>query len=291
MDKLGCMRAFVAVVEAGGFSEAARRMDVSKATISKQVGQLEADLGARLLHRTTRRVSPTSAGQAYFEQCRPLLAELEELDAAMHSTTAEPKGELRVTAPVSFAELHLMRPVSEFSSRFPDVRINLILSDHFVDLVDERIDVAIRIGDLEDSSLVARKLGTTSLVACASPGYLDEHGEPTHPQQLSDHLCVIDSNHPAGTRWTFHEVGNDVTVDVAAKVVVNSATKRAFAVDVATGRLVWAWEIQPFPLLSFSCETSTSVESFFSFGRRRRWVFSGIMPRMESSLPKQSKRS
>lgn len=253
MDKLGCMRAFVAVVEAGGFSEAARHMGVSKASVSKQVGQLEADLGARLLHRTTRRVSATSAGQAYFEQCRPLLVELEELDAAMHSNTAEPKGELRVTAPVSFAELHLMRPVSEFSSRFPDVRINLILSDRLVDLVDERIDVAIRIGELKDSSLVARKLGTTSLIACASPRYLDEHGEPTHPQQLSGHLCVIDSNHPAGTRWKFHKAGNDVTVDVAAKMMVNSASAArelvllgegisylpsfAIADDIAKGRL------------------------------------------------------
>lgn len=253
MDKLGCMRAFVAVVEAGGFSEAARRMGVSKAMISKQVAQLEADLDVRLLHRTTRRVNATSTGLAYFEQCRPLLAEFEELDAAMHSSIAEPKGELRVTAPISFAELHLMRPVSDFSKRYPEVQLNLILSDRFVDLVDERIDVAIRIGDLEDSSLVARKLGTTSLLACAAPAYLDSHGAPISPKELADHLFVVDSNHPTGTRLTFHDAGNDITIDVPSKVVVNSARAArelallgagicylpsfAIADDIAQGRL------------------------------------------------------
>lgn len=223
MDKLGCMRTFVAVVEDGGFSEAARRMGVSKAMVSKQVGQLEAELGVRLLHRTTRRVNATNAGQAYFEQCRPILAELEELDAAMHANTANPKGELKVTSPVSFTELHLMRAVSGFSCRYPEVQLNLILSDRFVDLVDERIDVAIRIGELEDSSLVARRLGETSLLACAAPDYIDRHGEPMHPRQLSEHLCIVDSNHPTGTLWTFHKGEELVSVNVPAKLIVNSA--------------------------------------------------------------------
>ncbi|HXK56459.1 MAG: LysR family transcriptional regulator [Gammaproteobacteria bacterium] len=253
MDKLGCMRAFMAVVEAGGFSPAARRMGVSKAMISKQVGQLETELGVRLLHRTTRQVNATGTGQAYFEQCRPLLAELDELDAAIHSNTAEPRGELRVTAPISFAELHLMRALSEFSNRYPEVRLNLILSDRFVDLVDERIDVAVRIGELQDSSLVARKLGRTSLLACAAPAYLDQRGEPTHPLQLSAHSCVVDSNHPTGTLWTFREGNNEITVNVTAKVTVNSARAAreltllgegisylpsfAIADDIAEGRL------------------------------------------------------
>lgn len=254
MDKLSCMQTFVAVVESGGFSEAARRVGVSKAMVSKQVGQLENDLGVRLLHRTTRRVNATSAGQAYFEQCRPILTELEELDAAMHSNSSEPKGELRVTAPISFAELHLMRAVSRFSHCYPEVRLNLILSDRFVDLVEERIDVAIRIGELEDSSLVARKLGETSLLACAAPGYLDRHGEPTRPGQLSEHLCVVDSNHPTGSLWTFRKAGKDISVNVTAKVMVNGARAAreltllgegisylpsfAIAEEIAAGRLL-----------------------------------------------------
>lgn len=223
MDKLGSMRAFVAVVEAGGFSEAARRVGVSKALMSKQVAQLEDDLGVRLLHRTTRRVSATSSGQAYFEQCRPLLSELDELDASMHSNTSEPSGELRVTAPMSFAELHLMSAVVEFSRRHPKVRLNLVLSDRFVDLVEERIDVAIRIGELEDSSLVARRIGSTSMLVCASPGYLARHGKPERPEQLAQHACVVDSNHPAGTRWEFGTGESAVTVDVPTRILVNSA--------------------------------------------------------------------
>ena len=247
------MRAFVAVVEAGGFSAAARRTGVSKAMVSKQVGKLETDLGIRLLHRTTRRVNATSTGQAYFEQCRPLVEEVDELDTAMHSNTAEPMGALRVTAPVSFAELHLMRTVSDFSGRYPKVRVDLILSDSFVDLVDERIDMVVRIGALEDSTLVARKLGNMSLLVCAAPGYLDKHGEPTHPEQLANHLCVVDSNHPTGTRWTLGDTGNAATVDVKAKALVNSVrAARALALlgngirylpsfaiadDIAKGRL------------------------------------------------------
>jgi DNA-binding transcriptional LysR family regulator len=217
------MRAFVAVVESEGFSEAARRLGVSKALISKQVSQLEEHLDVRLLHRTTRRISATSSGQAYFEQCRPLLAEFDELDDAIQSTNANPKGELRITAPITFAELHLMSVVSNFSRRFPEVRLNIDLTDRFVDLIEERIDVAIRIGTLTDSSLVARKLGNTSMLVCASPGYLAEHSEPLKPQQLVDHACVIDSNYPGGTHWTLGIGENTSTTEVNASLVVSSA--------------------------------------------------------------------
>lgn len=223
MDKLACMRAFVAVVEAGGFSQAARCTGVSKALISKQVARLEEELGVRLLHRTTRRVSATSSGQAYFEQCRPLLMELDELDASIHSDTAEPRGDLRVTAPISFAEIRLMSAVAEFSRRYPEVRLNLVLSDRFVDLVEERIDVAIRIGDLEDSSMVARRLGSTAMLVCASPEYLARRGEPKEPDQLAEHTCVVDSNHPDGSLWTLGSDDHGVTVDAPTRILVNSA--------------------------------------------------------------------
>lgn len=224
MDKLACLRAFVTVVEAGGFSEAARRLGVSKARISKQVGQLEAALGVRLLHRTTRRVSTTSGGQAYFEQCRPLLAELDELDTAMQSSDTNPRGELRVTAPILFAEIHLMPAISGFSRRFPEVRLNLDLTDRLVDLIEERIDVAIRIGRLSESSLVARQIGNTSMLVCASPAYLAAHGEPIRPEQLTDHPCVVDSNYPGDTRWTLGSGENTVTIEVDARIRLNSAS-------------------------------------------------------------------
>lgn len=223
MDKLGCLRAFVNVVEVASFSEAARRLGVSKAQISKQVGQLEAELGVRLLHRTTRRVSATSDGQAYFEQCRPLLGELDELDAAIRFSDTRPSGELRVTAPITFAELYLTPAVSDFSRRYPEVRLILELTDRFVDLVEERIDVAIRIGHLGESSLVARKLGSMSMWVCAAPDYLVAHGEPTQVAELVHHACVLDSNYPGGTRWTFGRGENALSAEVSPRIVVNSA--------------------------------------------------------------------
>lgn len=223
MDKLACMHTFVAVVEAAGFSEAARRLGVSKALISKQVNQLEEHLDVRLLHRTTRHVRATSIGQAYFEQCRPLLAELDDLENAVQSNNANPKGELRLTAPITFAELRLMPVVSDFSRRFPEVKLNIDLTDRFVDLVEERIDVAIRIGTLTDSSLVARKLGTTSMLACASPAFLTQYGEPTQPHQLADYACVVDCNYAGGTHWALGTGEHAVTIEIATRLVVNSA--------------------------------------------------------------------
>ncbi len=223
MDKLTCMRAYVAVVETGGFSSAARRLGVSKALVSKQVNQLEENLGVRLLQRTTRRVSATSNGQAYYEQCRPLLAELDELDAAVQSNNTQPSGELRVSAPLSFGELHLMPAVSEYVIRHPEVRLHLDLTDRYVDLVEERVDVAIRIGSLTESSLVARKLSSTSMLLCASPAYLAQHGEPQQPQDLADHACVLDNNYRGGTRWTIGSGENKVTTEISAVIILNSA--------------------------------------------------------------------
>ncbi len=265
MDKLTCMRAFVAVVEAGGFSEAARRFGVSKALLSKQVRQLEEHLGVRLLHRTTRLVAATSSGQGYYEQCRPLLAELDDLDAAVQSDHLAPRGELRVTAPISFAELYLMSAVAEFSRRFPEVRLSLDLSDRFVDLIEERIDVAIRIGTLHDSSLVARRLGSTALVACASPDYLAAHGRPERPEQLARHVCIIDSNHPEGTRLTLGSGEDAVLVELDPRIRVNSARavrellvagqgvgflpSFAVAEDIGQGRLVHLLRDLPCPRL------------------------------------------
>lgn len=223
MDKLACMHAFVTVVEAGGFSEAARRLGVSKALISKQVAQLEESLDVRLLHRTTRRVSATSTGQAYFERCRPLLNEFDELDDAMQFDNSKPTGELRIEAPVTFAELHLMSVISLFSRRYPDISLNIDLTDHIVDLIEERIDVAIRIGDLADSSLVARKLGEITMLVCATPAFIRKHGEPTRPQQLKNYECVVDSNYPGGRQWTLGTGKKQLSVEVNANLTVNSA--------------------------------------------------------------------
>ena len=253
MDKLSCMRAFVNVVEAEGFTEAARRMGVSKALVSKQVGQLEESLGVRLLHRTTRRVTTSSTGRAYFEQCKPLLAEIEELDTSVQLDNAMPTGELRITAPILFAELHLVDVMAEYTRRYPEVSIEAKLTDSFVDLVGERIDMAIRIGQLQDSSLVAKRLGDTALVLCASPHYLEERPAPRVPDDLAGHDCIVDTNSPDAPRWRFKGPGGALTVTPTSRIQVNGARVTrdlllsglgiaqvpSFAVagDIAAGRL------------------------------------------------------
>lgn len=222
MDKLTSMRAFVAVVDAGGFSQAADRLDVSKSLISKRVSQLEEQLGVRLLQRTTRRVSPTSSGEIYCAQSRLLLAELDDLDASVQSSNAVPRGELRITAPITFSELHILSIASEFSRCYPDVRLTIELTDHYIDLIEERIDVAIRIDRLRDSSLVARKLGEMSLMLCASAEYLTKRGTLNSLDDLIDHDCVHDSNTPGGPRWSFGPVENPRVIEVDPKLTVNS---------------------------------------------------------------------
>ncbi|MFV2056091.1 MAG: LysR family transcriptional regulator [Thiohalomonadales bacterium] len=223
MDRLECMRAFVAVVEANGFSSAARKSTLSKALLSKYVAQLENELGTRLLQRTTRHVSPTEVGRAYYERCLPLLEELDELESVVKDSHAAPSGELRISAAKSFAELHLMNVVSKFSQQYPKIRINMMLTDKEIDIVEEGIDLAIRIGDLADSSLVARRLGTIHIVVCASPEYLQQRGEPRHPDDLCHHQCIVDTNFRQGADWHFERNAKKFRVSVHGSHYVNSA--------------------------------------------------------------------
>lgn len=216
------MRTLVAVIEAVGFSAAARRTGRSKALVSKQVAQLEEHLGVRLLNRTTRQVSPTTEGRAYYERCIPLLAELDELEARTRDAHAAPRGKLCVSAPVSFSELHLMVPLAKFSAAYPAVEIELNLSDRTVDLIDEGFDLALRIADLPDSSLIARPLVPMRLLVCAAPNYLQAHGTPGQPGELAGRLCVIDSNQATPLRWTFTRGGESVAVEVSGNFRVNS---------------------------------------------------------------------
>lgn len=254
MDRLSCLQAFVTVVESNGFSEAARRLKVSKALISKQVGQLEDSLGVRLLHRTTRQVSPTSSGRAYYEQCKPLLEELNDLDASVQTHDNALAGELRITAPVTYAEMHLLPVISRFSASYPRVRIQLDLNDRFVNLVEERIDLAVRIGKLEESSLVSRRIGETRMYLCAAPEYLVANTAPQSITELTDHPCIIDNNHPDGAHWQLTDGEQESMVTVEDRIQVNNARAArelvlagngigllpSFAVDedLATGRLI-----------------------------------------------------
>lgn len=223
MDKLSCLKAFVSVMESGGFSETARRLQVSKALISKQVAQLEDSLGVRLLHRTTRRISPTSSGQAYYEQCKPLLAELNGLDDSIKSTDKALQGELRLSAPATYAEMHLLPIIALYTQQNPDIKIRLELTDHFTNLVEERIDLAIRIGSLTEMSLVSRRIGETRMILCAAPAYLKANSAPDSLESLSQHACIVDSNNPSGNQWNFMRGQESHSIKVDEQITVNNA--------------------------------------------------------------------
>jgi DNA-binding transcriptional LysR family regulator len=181
MDKLASIRAFTQVVQRGSFAAAARELRLSRSAVSKYVIELEQELGVQLLSRTTRSVRPTENGQAYYERCTAILAELEEADLAVTRLQSEPRGLLRVNAPMSFGTLHLGRAVADFMERHPQVQIQLILSDQQVDPVQEGFDITLRIADLPSSSLIARRIAPARRVICAAPSYLARGGPPRPP--------------------------------------------------------------------------------------------------------------
>lgn len=201
MDRMTGLRVFCAVVEAESFTGAADRLEMARSMVTKHVSALEEHLGVRLLNRTTRRISRTEAGHAYYERCRELLAEFDALDASVHELVERPRGLLKVSAPVSFGIRHLGAAVAGFMARNPEVRVDLQMNDRVVDLVDEGFDLAIRVGRLDDSSLVARPLASTRLLLCASPAYLARHGEPRAPADLAVHRCLSYSYASTRDEW------------------------------------------------------------------------------------------
>jgi DNA-binding transcriptional LysR family regulator len=201
MDKLTSIRAFTRVVQHGNFAAAARELRLSRSAVSKYVIDLERELGAQLLVRTTRSASPTENGQAYYERCIAILADLEEADRAVASLQSEPRGLLRVNAPMSFGTLHLGRAVADFMEKYPELQIQLVLSDQQIDPVQEGFDVTLRIADLPSSSLIARKIAPAARVVCAAPSYLARRGLPKHPSELRDHDCLTYGYLATGNQW------------------------------------------------------------------------------------------
>lgn len=216
------MTAFAKVVDTGGFTAAARKLDLSRAMVSRLVQQLEDDLGTRLLNRTTRRLSLTEAGRAYHERCVVLLGEMAALDSSVSELSREARGTLRVNAPVSFGAQHVAPFVAEFLQRHPQAAIELTLNDRFVNLVEEGYDVAIRIGQLADSSLVARKLAPARMCVCASPEYLSRRGTPKQPADLAQHNCLTYRYSSPGDEWTFERAGIRQSVRVRGNLDANS---------------------------------------------------------------------
>ncbi len=224
MDKLESMRAFVAVVGHSGFAAAGRHLGTSRSAMNKLVGQLEADLGVQLLQRTTRRVSLTDTGRAYYERCVNILADVAAADVAVSQLQAEPKGTLRINAPMSFGTLHLAKAIAHFMQRYPDIKIQLSLNDRFVDLIEEGFDVTLRIAEIRsDESLVVQEITPVHRVLCASPDYLKARGTPIHPDELNNHDCLQYGHLATDSPWhLFDQEGRSFSVSLHCRSCSNN---------------------------------------------------------------------
>lgn len=205
MDRLQLMETFVRVVETGNFSAVARERLTTQSSISKQVQALETHLGAKLLVRSTRSHSLTEAGQLYYERCRQVLDTLEEARIEVHRAEHEIAGVLRVAAPLAFGRLHIVPRLQGFCARYPNLKIDLQLDDGFTDLVGAGIDVAFRVGELKDSRLIARRIGTAHRATLAAPAYLAAHGEPQHPDDLLQHRCLVYTGLARINEWVYQD--------------------------------------------------------------------------------------
>ena len=221
MAHLDDVAVFVSVVEQGSFAGAASRLHLPATTVSRRVRQLEDRLGTRLLNRTTRSLAMTSAGEAYFDACRSGLSLIEEAERTAQGTQAEPTGVVRISAPVNFAASLFGDITAAFMQRYPKVKVELLLTDELVDLVRSRIDVALRTGELSDSSLVARKLGVVRRLYCASPDYVAARGAPSQPRDLKDHDCIVSGASTEGVTWTFGSGKAAQTIHLNARIAAN----------------------------------------------------------------------
>lgn len=233
MDTLQGMRAFAAVAAHSSFTEGARQIGISTKLASKYVGQLEDRLNAQLFNRTTRSVTLTDTGRAYYERCLPLLEQFDELEGLVQQRQSELAGRIRITAPTGYGSAELIHLLKPFQTAHPKVSIDLYLSDHHVSLVDEGYDLAIRFGVLKDSNLIARKLMNMRIVCCVSPDYLAQHGTPKEPAALASHNCLLQATGDNIDHWAFKGPDGDYSVAVSGNFRANSP--RAVANMAADG--------------------------------------------------------
>lgn len=238
MNRLLTAEAFVIVVNEGGFTAAARRLGVTKSYISKLVSQLEERLGMRLLHRTTRKLTLTEPGLAYFERCTEAVRAMEEAETEAAQRQQTPRGRLRVTLPTAFCVPELVRPITEFQARYPELTIETFYNDRHVDLMAEGFDAAIRIGDVREASLISRRLTSADRILCASPDYLERCGAPREPEDLSRHECIIYSLSSNPKSWKLRGPRGEVTVEVSGRVITNHACMLVEAARQGLGVLI-----------------------------------------------------
>ncbi|MGH8531832.1 MAG: LysR family transcriptional regulator [Gammaproteobacteria bacterium] len=265
MDRLHLMTVFVAVAEEESFAGGARRLGMSPPAVTRAIAALEERLGVKLLYRTTRFVRTTDAGQRYLDDSRRIIAEVDEADEAAAGINAEPRGHLAITAPVLFGKLFVLPVIVEFLKRYPAVEVSALFLDRVVNLLEEGLDVGVRIGDLPDSSMKAIRVGSVRRVMCASPNYLEKHGMPQNPAELSGHNIVAASGASPSTDWKFGRGSKLATVRVKPRLTVTTndaaieAAVRGFGITrllsyqvvphLASGRLkIILGEYEPAPM-------------------------------------------
>ncbi|MCF7986460.1 MAG: LysR family transcriptional regulator [Methylovulum sp.] len=232
MDKLTSMNVFVRVAKAGSFAGGARELGISRAMATKHIMQLEGSLGTRLFNRTTRSLSLTDVGGSYLERCQQVLLDVEEMESAVTHLQTEPRGVLKISAPPVIGAAYISRAIAEFLKIYPDLTVDLILQSSPGDLVDEGIDVAIYLGTLDDTSMVARKLASSSMVVCGSPEYLEKFGTPSKPEDLLEHSCLVNWASSPRNKWKFKGDNGCTVIHVSGRMQANVADAiRVAAVD------------------------------------------------------------
>jgi DNA-binding transcriptional LysR family regulator len=235
MDRLDAMEMFVRIVETGSFSAVARQLGTTQPTVSKQLTALEKRLGTRLLQRSTRRLSVTESGQAYYERCKRIVDAVREAEGTLGRLQTSLTGNLNVNTSIALGEMFVASVILKFQQRYPQIAVELTLNDRFIDLVEEGADVAIRIGRLADSTLVARRLGSTRRLTVATPGYLERRGVPAHPADLADHNCLLYSYLSTGNEWHFQGPDGEIRVRVSGAFKSNSGHTLLQAVRAGMG--------------------------------------------------------
>jgi DNA-binding transcriptional LysR family regulator len=235
MDRFEAMSAFVAVAKAGSFSAAARELGTPLATMSRRVADLEAELGARFLRRSTRGLSLTDQGQIFYEACARILDDVKDAEKSVTGEYQTAKGDLTVTAPGGFGRMHLQPVAIEFLAAYPDINLRLMLVDRVVNLVEERVDAAVRIAELGNGRLIARSLGRVRMVLCASPAYLARHGAPKHPRDLMKHDCIAWLALGPLRAWWFRELGTDQSFPIHVRMSTTIAESAVAAAEASLG--------------------------------------------------------
>ena len=235
MDRLEAMSVIVAVTETGSFSAASRRLGIPVATISRKVGDLEGRLKAELFQRSSRRMTLTDAGRSYVEACKRIMEQVDDAERQLSGEYRSPKGDLAVTTLWGLGHTHLLPLAVEFLDAFPEIGLRLLLTDRVVDAVEEGIDVAIRVGILPESSMIATQIGSIRVVVCASPAYLEARGRPQTPDQLPDHHCIAINSVASPTTWRFHKGKREFVIPVQSRLCVNTSEAAVIAAVAGAG--------------------------------------------------------